>query len=71
MIGLNFDFLALNTLGFLSYSAFNIGLYWIPEVKVGVAHSCMCIYMGRISFLGITESLLPAAPRRGGPSAIE
>lgn len=33
VIGLHFDFLALNTLGFLVYSLFNIGLYSIPEVK--------------------------------------
>ncbi|KAB7495043.1 Cystinosin-like protein [Armadillidium nasatum] len=34
VIGLHFDFLALNTLGFLVYSLFNIGLYSIPEVKI-------------------------------------
>lgn len=37
VIGLNFDFLALNLTGFLAYSAFNIGLYWAPEIQVGVA----------------------------------
>ena len=34
MVGLNFDFLALNLTGFLAYSVFNVGLYWIPEVEV-------------------------------------
>ena len=32
--GLNFDFLALNITGFLAYSLFNCGLYWIPEIEV-------------------------------------
>ena len=32
--GLNFDFLALNITGFLAYSLFNCGLYWIPEIQV-------------------------------------
>ena len=39
VVGLNFDFLAYNLTGFLAYGIFNIGLYWIPEVKVsGVCH---------------------------------
>ena len=33
VVGLNFDFLALNIVGFLCYSVFNVGLYWIPEIK--------------------------------------
>ncbi|XP_050293073.1 cystinosin homolog [Anthonomus grandis grandis] len=33
VIGLNFDFLSLNIVGFLLYSVFNLGLYYIPEVK--------------------------------------
>ena len=32
VIGLHFDFLALNTLGFLVYSIFNVGLHWIPAI---------------------------------------
>ena len=35
VVGLNFDFLAFNITGFVAYSAFNIGLYWIPEIQVG------------------------------------
>lgn len=31
--GLNFDFLALNITGFLAYSLFNCGLFWIPEIE--------------------------------------
>ena len=34
VVGLNFDFLAYNITGFLCYSVFNIGLYWIPLVQV-------------------------------------
>ncbi|XP_034946138.1 cystinosin homolog isoform X2 [Chelonus insularis] len=34
VVGLNFDFLSLNIVGFLMYSLFNCGLYWIPEVEL-------------------------------------
>lgn len=37
VVGLNFDFQALNLLGFFLYSLFNIGLYAIPEVKAEYA----------------------------------
>ncbi|XP_063217336.1 cystinosin homolog isoform X2 [Bacillus rossius redtenbacheri] len=33
VVGLNFDFLALNLLGFVLYSLFNCGLYWIKVVE--------------------------------------
>ncbi|KAM9384408.1 cystinosin isoform 1-T2 [Pholidichthys leucotaenia] len=33
VVGLNFDFLALNLTGFISYSIFNIGLFWVPYIK--------------------------------------
>ncbi|XP_074523539.1 cystinosin [Halichoeres trimaculatus] len=33
VVGLNFDFLALNITGFIAYSVFNIGLFWIPSTK--------------------------------------
>ncbi|XP_069779329.1 cystinosin-like [Narcine bancroftii] len=33
VIGLNFDFLALNLTGHLAYGVFNIGLFWIPCIK--------------------------------------
>lgn len=43
VVGLNFDFLALNLTGFIAYSVFNIGLFWVPYIKVtssfkGVLH---------------------------------
>lgn len=34
VVGLNFDFLSLNLVGFVLYSLFNCGLYWIPEIEV-------------------------------------
>lgn len=37
VVGLNFDFLSLNIVGFLLYGIFNIGLYTIPEIQV---HTC-------------------------------
>ncbi|XP_068174906.1 cystinosin isoform X1 [Antennarius striatus] len=33
VVGLNFDFLALNLTGFIAYSVFNIGLFWVPPIK--------------------------------------
>lgn len=33
VIGLSFDFLALNFVGHTLYAIFNIGLYWIPEIQ--------------------------------------
>ncbi|KAL0119874.1 hypothetical protein PUN28_007952 [Cardiocondyla obscurior] len=33
VVGLNFDYLSLNIVGFLMYSLFNCGLYWIPEIE--------------------------------------
>uniref|UniRef100_A0A8C3QLZ4 Cystinosin, lysosomal cystine transporter n=1 Tax=Cyanoderma ruficeps TaxID=181631 RepID=A0A8C3QLZ4_9PASS len=33
VVGLSFDFLALNLTGFIAYSVFNVGLFWIPLIK--------------------------------------
>ncbi|KAM5179775.1 cystinosin [Mantella aurantiaca] len=33
VVGLSFDFLALNLTGFISYSVFNVGLFWIPYIR--------------------------------------
>ncbi|XP_058807870.1 cystinosin homolog isoform X2 [Phymastichus coffea] len=33
VIGLNFDYLSLNLVGFIMYALFNCGLYWIPEIE--------------------------------------
>lgn len=33
-MGLNFDFLALNLTGFIAYSVFNVGLFWVDNIKV-------------------------------------
>ncbi|XP_065331629.1 cystinosin homolog isoform X2 [Cloeon dipterum] len=33
VVGLNFDFLALNIIGFTMYSIFNCGLFWIPSIQ--------------------------------------
>ncbi|KFD67703.1 LOW QUALITY PROTEIN: hypothetical protein M514_08558, partial [Trichuris suis] len=35
VVGLNFDFLALNATGFLFYSVYNCALFYIPLVQVG------------------------------------
>jgi len=33
VIGLNFDFLALNIVGFSLYGCYNVALYWIPSIQ--------------------------------------
>lgn len=33
VVGLNFDFVAMNIVGFVMYTIFNAGLYWIPAVQ--------------------------------------
>ncbi|XP_051531338.1 cystinosin-like [Myxocyprinus asiaticus] len=33
VVGLNFDFLALNLTGFIAYSVFNVGLFWVPYIQ--------------------------------------
>ncbi|XP_039295502.1 cystinosin homolog isoform X2 [Nilaparvata lugens] len=33
VVGLNFDFMALNLLGFTLYAVFNFGLYFVPEIE--------------------------------------
>ncbi|EGV91394.1 Cystinosin, partial [Cricetulus griseus] len=33
VVGLSFDFLALNLTGFVAYSVFNIGLLWVPCIQ--------------------------------------
>ena len=40
MEGLNFDFLAYNLTGFLAYGVFNVGMFWISEVKVSACILC-------------------------------
>lgn len=34
VVGLSFDFVALNLTGFVAYSVFNIGLFWVSHIKV-------------------------------------
>ncbi|KAM3854848.1 cystinosin isoform 1-T1 [Vipera latastei] len=38
VVGLSFDFIALNLTGFIAYSVFNIGLFWIVPVKEQFLH---------------------------------
>ncbi|XP_068939775.1 cystinosin [Petaurus breviceps papuanus] len=38
VVGLSFDFIALNLTGFIAYSVFNIGLFWVPSIKEQFLH---------------------------------
>lgn len=42
VIGLSFDYIALNLTGFIAYSVFNVGLFWIPLIKA----STTLIFLG-------------------------
>ncbi|XP_073731940.1 cystinosin [Misgurnus anguillicaudatus] len=33
VVGLNFDFIVLNLTGFIAYSVFNVGLFWVPYIQ--------------------------------------
>lgn len=59
VVGLNFDFLALNLTGFIAYSVFNIGLFWIPSIKVTPATewTLHCLYTCRIGYQPVPVSL--------------
>lgn len=34
VVGLSFDFITLNLTGFVAYSVFNVGLFWVPHIEV-------------------------------------
>ncbi|XP_015430264.1 PREDICTED: cystinosin homolog [Dufourea novaeangliae] len=34
VVGLNFDYLSLNLVGFIMYALFNCGLFWIPDIEL-------------------------------------
>ncbi|XP_072475097.1 cystinosin isoform X2 [Notamacropus eugenii] len=38
VVGLSFDFIALNLTGFIAYSVFNVGLFWVPYIKEQFLH---------------------------------
>ncbi|KAM9035951.1 cystinosin [Sarcophilus harrisii] len=38
VVGLSFDFIALNLTGFIAYAVFNIGLFWVPYIKEQFLH---------------------------------
>ena len=51
VVGLNFDFLTLNVLGFTVYSIYNVGLFWIPSViKEYQEENQTLILPGRLAF---------------------
>lgn len=41
VVGLNFDYVSLNIVGYVLYSTFNIGLYFIPKIQV---KDCSCFH---------------------------
>ncbi|KYO33783.1 cystinosin [Alligator mississippiensis] len=38
VVGLSFDFIALNLTGFIAYSVFNVGLFWIVAIREQFLH---------------------------------
>lgn len=53
--GLNFDYLALNILGFILYGIFNVGLYSIPEIQVCFEH---CSKREKVPTISICVSIV-------------
>lgn len=49
VVGLNFDFLALNIVGFSLYSIFNLGLYFIPEIEVRNRNISFAFWFNKLS----------------------
>lgn len=45
VVGLSFDYIALNLTGFIAYSVFNVGLFWIPLIKAST--TLFNIFRGR------------------------
>ena len=54
VIGLNFDFLALNLIGFTLYGLFNIGLFWIRPIQVIVGTWPLVPYTINYTFISIS-----------------
>ena len=48
VIGLNFDFLALNIVGFTLYGCYNVAMFWIDSIQV----TRITIMMTCISLIG-------------------
>lgn len=44
VVGLNFDYLSLNLVGFIMYALFNCGLYWIPDIEVSRGMSVLICF---------------------------
>ncbi|NXP55054.1 CTNS protein, partial [Heliornis fulica] len=59
VVGLSFDYIALNLTGFIAYSVFNVGLFWIPLIKASFQY-----------LLGRGEEFLVSYPGGVNPVAI-
>ena len=55
VVGLNFDYLALNITGFVAYGVFNVGMFWIPEVQVSLALQTASFLYTDVTFLAPVE----------------
>lgn len=57
VIGLNFDFLSLNIVGFILYGVFNIGLYSIPQIQVNISFF-IAVFFSFLQIKAIKKDLL-------------
>lgn len=64
VVGLNFDFIALNLLGFILYSMFNVGL-WIPEIEVILVIKVLISFYLPVLYFMITQKDYSARNPRG------
>lgn len=76
VVGLNFDFLVLNVLGFACYTIFNVGLYWVDVIQseytddhprgVIPVEINDCVFAIHALFITIVTVLQVACYERGG-----
>ena len=48
VVGLNFDFLLYNITGFLAYGFFNVGMFWVSEVKVSQGRQALASWVSHL-----------------------
>lgn len=63
VIGLNFDFLALNLTGFIAYSVFNVSLFWVPFIQV-TGFNCMKAITNTHTLSELSLPLCPLVQQR-------
>lgn len=59
VVGLSFDFVALNIVGYLLYGVFNLGLHSIPSIQVIISNWIVIRTISNVSFEMKTKNVWP------------